>query len=179
MAYDEDTPTRRELILRAIVTLIDANGGPTDLLVHRFRGVPVLQEDLPATIVYPIVDPAEPETHGVPIERRLLVRLEHRVEGVGVAVDATSPDELLDPLLSWANYQLLTDRTLGGLCTDIDIITTRWDSLELDAHYGAVGIDAGPKSEVDGRLLDEHLHAVYCGAAALGRFAPHLEHAAG
>ena len=141
MAYDENAATRRELILQAIVTLLDANGGPTDLLVHRFRGVPIMRDNLPATLVYPIKDPAIPGEHGVVTNRSLLVRLEHRVQGTGVSPSETSPDELLDPLLSWAVYQLLADRTLGGVCTDIEVLDAQWDAAEMDAHYGASAQD--------------------------------------
>jgi len=141
MAYDEDTPSRRELAIRAFVSLLEESGGPTDLLVHRFRGVPITKDQCPATLVYPISDPGEVDEHGVTYGRALLIRVEHRVKGAGVSVDATSPDELLDPLLCWAVYQVLADRRLGGLCTDINLVGTQWDSLEVDEHYGAAAQD--------------------------------------
>ena len=137
MAWSADDASREELIVQAIVTLLEANGGPSSLLVHRFRGTPINKDSLPASIVYPMQDPAKPDTHDVTVERTLTIVIEHRVEVDGVSPSNTSPDEELDPLRTWAHYQLLTDRTLGGLCTDVRDVNATWDAGELDKLYGA------------------------------------------
>lgn len=56
-----------------------------------------------------------------------------------VATAQDPVDEAADPLLIWAETQIMADDTLGGLCTTIEKKETKWGMEEKDSEYcGAV-----------------------------------------
>jgi hypothetical protein len=140
-------PSRRELLLDAIVTALGASPAgaattakPSSLTVHRQRSLPLVRDILPAIVVYVV---EEETVAGPPMmrplaRRRTTVRLEHRVLVTGSA----SPDEALDPLLAWATQQLLADPEWGGLAHDTSETRTEWVAVaDEDRQYAAAAQD--------------------------------------
>lgn len=140
--------TRRQRIVRRVVELLSASHGPVGLTVHRFRTRPIYKDSLPATVPYAISERVETEDHGTHdqaagVLRTLSLRLEHRVLVPG-ATPTTSegiPDDLLEPLLTWATAQLVGDRTLGDEVLAIRETSIGWDAIEATQIYAAAGQD--------------------------------------
>ena len=109
-----DSP--REQILKAVYAALNGADKPTGTIVHRHRTRPVDQDDLPSIVSFFLRERVDRVIRSVPMteERVLELGVVVRVEG-----DPT-PDEALDPLLTWCNVALLTDQTLGGLAMRIE-----------------------------------------------------------
>lgn len=126
--------SRRELILKWIKGLLDGSNVPDGLVagatkpagltVHRYRGLPLDSDDLPAQVVYPLQETAQRvgSRTGPLYEEKFIVRVEHRVESSSV-----SPDEALDPLINWTVQVVGADERLGGLALDVQKKGTVWD----------------------------------------------------
>lgn len=134
----------RERIVDAIVTALEAPGGPSGLSVHRFRTRPLTKDNLPAQVVYVVeersviagnVSFTTPTAMtgaltGDLTEHQLLVAVESRVAG-------DPPDVALEPLVVWATQQVLADPTLAGLAISTLEYDTKWTAQEADQVYGA------------------------------------------
>jgi hypothetical protein len=134
-------PSRRELVMQAIVAVLDAPGKPEGVTVHRSRHIPIERDELPALVVYrarPPVGGRSEEVirpdHDTQVERRLNVRIEARVT-------SANPEPALDPLYLWVVKALREDPTLGGLVLDLQEQGSDTDAAELGKPVGAEGID--------------------------------------
>ncbi len=124
----------REQITRAAVAALNGPGKPAGLNVHRYRASDIAADQLPAVVVYPIVDSASPEDLDGNVEHTLQLRCECRVTG-------DEPDAALDPIYVWTVKAVTADPTLSGLAYSIDEQTTAWDAEQRDRTYGALAVD--------------------------------------
>lgn len=137
-------PSRRELIVQALVAALDGADKPAGLTVHRFRTRPLVgAEDLPAVVVY-----LQQETtargdgpHGYKARRACTIRVECRTRVAGDAIDTTAPDAALDALTSWAVRAVMADPRQGGLAHNTQETATQWAAEETDAVYAAAAVD--------------------------------------
>lgn len=127
--------SNRELIVQRIEGLLNGSVVPAGLVsgatkppglnVHRYRGRPLQDDDLPAQVVYTMAEPAKAvgTDQGVKIyQEGLLIRIEHRVIGVKAA-----PDRALDVLISWSVQVIMADERQGGLAMGTEKLGTQWD----------------------------------------------------
>ena len=130
-------PSIREQIIVAIVALLEADGAPVGLAVHRERTRPIDNDKLPALVIY--CEDEEPtatdkQTFRSPlVERSLHVIVEARAQVIG----SSSPDQTLDPLLVWTSSQILQNETIGGLAIGAIEGRTNWISKEADVVVAA------------------------------------------
>jgi len=127
----------REQIISALAALLEAEGAPEGLTVHRERTRPIEADALPALLVYSEDDePAttDRQTFRSPlVERSLHVIVEARAR-------VTSPlslDQALDPLLVWAAQQIMQNETMGGLAIGAIEGKANWISKEADVVLAA------------------------------------------
>ncbi len=125
MTLDQIQKSIREQIVDAIVALLAIDG----VEVHRERTRPIEDEKLPALLLY--FEDEEPAPIGSDrrapfVERALQVIVEARAEVIG----GQSPDQALDPLLSWTAQRLLQNETIGGLANGVTEGRTSWSSKE-------------------------------------------------
>ena len=127
----------REQIVSGVVELLQADGAPDGLQVHRERTRPIESESLPALVVY--CEDEEPtttdrQTFRSPfVERSLHVIVEARAKVIG----SSSPDQTLDPLLVWTSTQIMQNETIGGLAIGAIEGKTNWLSKEADVVIAA------------------------------------------
>lgn len=129
--------SRRESITQAIVTALSGVGKPVGLTVHRSRAKPIEQDELPAVVVYALMEVTARVADGewLPIvDRRFRVRCEVRVRG-------NPPDAELDPYLTWVVQSLVGNQTLGGLSDAIHELQSEWDAVSSNVVLGACAID--------------------------------------
>lgn len=125
--------SKRETIIQATISALEATGKPAGLLVHRFPTRSLDSDDLPAIAVFPLTDPAGEVTHDGHRDHALTLGLELRAQ----ASSGQSPDQALDPLYVWAVRALFADATLGGLTTALWEGSTEWSAEERSAVFGA------------------------------------------
>lgn len=133
-----------EQVLAHFASLLDGAGKPAGLTVHRSRGRPLDQDDLPAVVVYPLVLDPEDADHDEAVEEGLDWAVECRAKQIADA----SADEALDPLIVWVRKTVWGDREAGGLAMDTVSIRRgeqgggiRWaPPQEIGELYGAVRI---------------------------------------
>ena len=127
----------REQIVSAIGQLLQADGAPDGLTVHRERTRPIESDALPALLVYCEDDDpttTDKQTFRSPlVERSLHVIVEARARVTG----SLSPDEALDPLLVWTATQILQNETIGGLAIGAIEGRTSWITKEADVVVAA------------------------------------------
>lgn len=117
----------RKLILDAVVAALEAPAAgaalqPNELVVHRFRSLPVESADLPDLIVYPESESRKLESiNWNTAELVLNVESRVKVESYEYA------DIKLDPLLVWCVRALKYEETLGGLAIQIVEGDLEWD----------------------------------------------------
>jgi len=127
----------REQIVSGVVELLQADGAPDGLQVHRERTRPIDKDELPALLVY--CEDEEPTTtdrqtfRSPHVERSLHVIVEARAR----VKDSLSPDEALDPFLVWTNAQIMQNETIGGLAIGAIEGKTNWFSKEADVVVAA------------------------------------------
>lgn len=126
----------RTQIITAAKAKLEGAGKPAGLTVERFRLAGLRPSSLPHTLLRPngeTVQRRNPENlRGVSVERRLTLRLEHRVE---VAYGQTV-EEALDALTTWGTKALLSDPRLGGLAVDISEESISWEGDDAEADFG-------------------------------------------
>lgn len=126
-----------EVLNRLNGSALGPNTKPTGLSVDRYRLREVRPENLPHISNYPVA--ADPSNVGRTTEEAVEVRLALFVQ----AVLPTDPmDQALDPLWVWANQQLLTDQSLGGLALRVQPSGRNWSANlanrpfgDLDCHF--------------------------------------------
>ena len=127
----------REQIVSALVALLEAEGAPDGLAVHRERTRPIETDALPALLVY--CEDDEPtatdrQTFRSPlVERSLHVIVEARAR----VTSPLSPDQALDPILVWTATQIMQNETMGGLAIGAVEGKTTWISKEADVVLAA------------------------------------------
>lgn len=126
----------REQVLLAVVAALDGHGAkPEGTTVHRWRTRPVEQDELPAAVVYQVREATQDRATAL-LDRTLRVRVEARVRAVG-----ESPDQALDPLLTWIVRAMTEDPKFGGVAADTTEQETTWDAADLDRILGAAAVD--------------------------------------
>ena len=127
----------REQIVSSLVALLEAEGAPEGLTVHRERTRPIEADSLPALLIYCEDDePAatDRQTFRSPlVERSLHVVVEARSR----VTSPLSPDQALDPLLVWTAQQILQNETMGGLAIGAIEGKANWISKETDVVLAA------------------------------------------
>lgn len=133
----------REQIIDQIVANLLADGGPSDLTVHRMRNRPIEEDVLPAILVYAEDDEPKPlsgQVFKAPIvERRLVLYLEYRA----LSSLTVAPDQALDPLIIWGSTQMVrnekfvSDAYPDGLGMGVVELKTAWLSKEGDKLFAA------------------------------------------
>ncbi len=127
--------TKRESILAAIQTKLEAVNSPVDLSdrVFRSRKKAVSRAEAPAVIIEPIRDDNESETI-YRLTWSLVVR-------VSLIVRGDIPDQVADPIIEAIHAAIMTDVSLGGLSMDIEPGSVNFELLEVDAGGGVIPID--------------------------------------
>ena len=134
--------SRRDVILDAMVAALGASTAgshtkPTGLTIHRHRTVPLAQDQLPAQVVYAVSEevttgPARGLDNKRLTRRKLLVCVETRVDATG-----NTPDQALDPYLTWVAQALCRVQSLTNGMHDITEHSTVWDADEQNFVYAA------------------------------------------
>lgn len=122
-------PSRRELILRNLQTVLEASGG-IGANVYRGRAVPIARQEFPAIIIEPIRDDPSVVVH-TKTDWMLTVR-------IGVLVRSETPDEAADPYLVDIHDRVMADPGRGQLATDTLPGTNTWELVEADGTVGIV-----------------------------------------
>lgn len=128
----------REQLLQSRAQALDAAGKPDGVRVHRSRATPLQNDQLPALVLY-IADEATERQGGEwgpLVENQLLVTVEGRIQVPAGGI----PDQLLDPLTTWATKVMVGDQTAGGFARKVERVQGRWDAKPLDKVYAAAGV---------------------------------------
>jgi len=130
-------PSIREQIVDGLVDLLQVDGAPEGLTVHRERTRPIENDSLPALLVYCEDDEphaTDKQTFRAPlVERSLHVVVEVRAKVTG----DLSLDKALDPLLVWTATRIMQNETIGGLAIGAIEGKTNWISKEADVVLAA------------------------------------------
>lgn len=115
---------------------------PANLSTTRHRTKPISRDRLPEQCVYIISEdvstgPGFASGPDAMTKRTMVVRIESRVDAGG----DTTPDEALDPLLTWAVKQITADPSRGGLAMYTREISGQWTADEKDTVYAANATD--------------------------------------
>jgi hypothetical protein len=127
--------SREQLIFaEVLIRLLGAPLGPipmpAGLTVDRYRLREIRPETLPHISLYPIT--ADPRNTGGGTEETVEIKLP-----LFAKPGATETvDQALDPLWLWANQQLLTDQSLGGLALRIAPSPRIWSANLAQAPFG-------------------------------------------
>lgn len=110
---------------------------PAGLTVSRSRTVAFAASQLPAMALYPVAEEVQ-STPPRSLDNKRLAKRGFRF-CVETRVDAGSdtPDQAIDPYLSWAVQALCANPTVNDLAHDVTELGTTWDSEEDDAVYSA------------------------------------------
>ena len=131
--------SKRDAILASIVSSLSGAGGPSGLTVHRQRTLPITSDVLPSQLVYAISEEVATgpgrANFARKAVRKVTIAVESRVDG------GTSPDNTLDPLLSWAVQKICADPTMGDTVEDCKEMGTTWAQVDADQMYGAARTD--------------------------------------
>ena len=128
--------SRRDVILDAMVTLLGSstvNGHtkPTSLTVSRQRTLPFAASQLPAQAVYAVNEEVTAgPARGIDNKRLARRKLQFVVESRCIVT--TTPDQDVDPLISWAVQALCATQQLAAVVNDIQEAGTVWDQVEGD-----------------------------------------------
>lgn len=135
----------REQILQHVTAALDADHAlkPAGTTVHRWRSIPLWEDDLPAVLPYWTQETVEEEDHGVGALRVLRLRLEHRASAAGPTPTHPRevPDQVLDAALTWSTVVMMADLTLGGLAVELREVGTGIDTLEASKTFVGAGQD--------------------------------------
>lgn len=128
--------SRRDTILDALVALLGSssvNGHtkPASLTVTRQRTLPFAASQLPAQAVYAVHEDVETGPGGG-LDNKRLARRKLRFVVESRCLVTTTPDQDIDPLISWAVQALCATQQLAAGVHDIQEIETVWDQVESD-----------------------------------------------
>jgi hypothetical protein len=127
----------RDTILDAMVTALNGASKPAGLTIHRHRTIPLALDQLPAQVLYVLAEEVETgPARGLDdkrlARRRMQVCVETRVNASG-----TTPDQAVDPYLTWAVEALCARQQLVASMHDIKELGGTWDAEESDAVRAA------------------------------------------
>lgn len=120
---------------------------PAGVTIHRSRYRPVEKDDLPAIVVYSIVEEVETANQQRDKRRTFRLRAELRAKG-------DPPDDALDPLRVWAVKRAMDDVTFGGLAKDVREVRTAWVAESFTEILGAAAVDFEAWYETTGDDLE-------------------------
>jgi len=106
---------------------------PAGLNVHRHRTIPLAQDQLPAQVVYMLAEEVKTGPARGLDNKRLARRYRQICVESRVNAGSTTPDQALDPLISWAVQTICADQSTGGLTHDVQELGTTWDQAEEDS----------------------------------------------
>lgn len=114
----------REAFVTALgVATVGSVTKPTGLTIHTMRARPIIQDGLPAMVVYLLSEPSpDPRAAGL-VDRTIAIGVESRIK----VPSATAPDDALDPYATWAVLAVMLDEQLGGIAHRIDEGATQWE----------------------------------------------------
>lgn len=125
------TDTRRELILTAVTTIVSGVSGLANK-VFRSRPDAFAREETPVVNIRPMRDTSNANV--VPfLNWTLQVAITLMVRGA-------IPDRIADPYIASITAALMADRTLGGLCFDIQPVDTYFELQDGDKPMMAVNM---------------------------------------
>lgn len=127
--------SRRDVILDAMVALlgtttVNGHTKPTSLTVSRQRTLPFAASTLPAQAVYVV---NEEVTTGPGRGPSRVARRKMQVVVESRCVVTTTPDQDIDPLVSWAVQALCATPQLSAGVHDIQEMGSVWDQVENDS----------------------------------------------
>lgn len=128
--------SRRDVILDAMVVLlgtatVNGHTKPSSLTVSRQRTLPFAASQLPAQAVYVVSE----EVQAGPargIDNKRLARRKAQVCVESRCIVTTTPDQDVDPLISWAVQALCATQQLAAGVHDIQELGTVWEQVEND-----------------------------------------------
>lgn len=102
--------TRRLAMLKAVESYLDGASKPAGLTVHRFGFRAIEKDDLPSLVIQHGGGQSVGEDVNDLSEATDVLSLSVQCLGS----QATEPDDMVDPYLSWLHEALQADTTLGG-----------------------------------------------------------------
>lgn len=124
--------TKREQILAALFTKLQAISPAPAGGVHRSRVGAFSRAESPAIALEPVSDNADSSVIPM-LDWSLLVRIAVIVRGV-------TPDQVADPFAEKIHEQVCEDLSLGGLCFDIQPVSVNFELLEGDKPIGVISL---------------------------------------
>jgi hypothetical protein len=110
---------------------------PAGLGVHRSRTIAFAQSQLPGQALYYVAEEVTSTPPRSLDNRRLAKRAFRFCVETRVNAGSDTPDQAIDPYLSWAVQALCAAPTVNDLAHDVTELGTTWDSEEGDAVYSA------------------------------------------
>ena len=125
--------TRRERILRAIVTALAGTTG-VGTRIYRSRVTALARQESPAIVVEPVSDTAEQNTALPRLDWSLTVR-------IAVIVRGDEPDRLADATIESLHAKVMADLTLGGYAIDVQPQSVTFELIDADQPGGVMSCD--------------------------------------
>lgn len=128
--------SRRDAILDALVVLlgtstVNGHTKPVGLTVSRQRTLPFAASQLPAQAVYVVSEEVQTgPARGLDNQR--LARRKAQVCVESRCIVTTTPDQDIDPLVSWAVQALCATQQVSAGVHDIQELGTVWEQVEND-----------------------------------------------
>lgn len=127
--------SRREAIIEAAKAVLEKPGKPTNLTMLRHRTREIDASLLPVGVILNGVEVITRQTAAPPtIDRELTFNVEFRAVG-------EPADEILDPMIAWAEVALLTDTDFTDLVRSINLNRIIWDQAEGKAAHAAASME--------------------------------------
>jgi hypothetical protein len=127
----------RDTILDAMVALLGGASKPTGLNVHRHRTIPLALDQLPAQVVYFIDEEVKPGPGRGMDNKRVARRYMRVCVESRCTATSTTPDQAVDPYLTWAVKALCATQRLTASMHDIQELGTQMDAEEHDSVLAA------------------------------------------
>jgi hypothetical protein len=117
-------PTKREAVLAYLQTFLDGHVG-TDVPVYRQRRRAIAHDKALALNIVAGDDPRVSTGGKDYVDRALEVDFQIHVRG-------DTPEEVADSVVDALHNRLMSDRTLGGACRDIEAIDNSFEDDDAD-----------------------------------------------
>ena len=128
---------RRDQIIDVLYAVLSAAGKPSGLTVARSRTIAFAVTQLPAQVLYYVSEEVQSGPHRDLDNKRLARRTFRLCVETRVSAGSDTPDQAIDPYLSWAVQALCATPRVNNLAHDVTELGTTWDSEEQDAVYSA------------------------------------------
>ena len=130
--------SRRDQIIDVLYAVLSGAGKPSGLTVARSRTLAFASSQLPAQVLYYVSEEVQSSPPRSLDNKRLARRTFRFCVETRVNAGSDTPDQAIDPYLSWAVQALCVAPVLTGKLThDITELGTQWDSEDQDAPYSA------------------------------------------